>query len=86
MTYLLVPADRNSAGIAAAGDGQVITVEVATDRARAWADSDEVGFSGDEPLQVGPLAVLIEKDFTCITPRAGDEELDTYPNPNAGIG
>jgi phage baseplate assembly protein gpV len=62
--------------------GSEITVTVPSAQAREWAGSQEVGFGGDAPVRVGPLEVLIEKDFSCITPREGEEELDTFPNPN----
>ena len=60
-----------------------IVVQVTADQAHSWAASEQVGYSGDVPLQIGSVSVLIEKDFTCITPRAGEEESDTFPNPQA---
>ena len=65
------------------GSNTLIDITIQTQRASAWATSDEVGYAGNDPFSVGPTQVLIEKDFTCITPREGEEELDTYPNPNA---
>jgi hypothetical protein len=64
-------------------DGHEVRIEVATNDAKSWANSDEVGFAGEEAFVVGDLEVLIEKDFACITPRSGEQELDTFPNPNA---
>lgn len=83
LSYALVPGQQTAATMAAAGSGQEVRIEVAADAAKSWADSNDVGFSGDEAFVVGGLAVLIEKDFSCITPRSDEEELDTYPNPNA---
>ena len=60
------------------GDGE-IAVEIPLAQAQQWARSDEVGI---EAL-AGPLAVLIEKDFSCLEPRAGEEDGDTFPNPKA---
>ena len=62
--------------------GAEISITVPVAGAAEWAGSQEVGFSGDDAVAVGPLEILIEKDFSCITPRAGEEELDTFPNPN----
>ena len=81
LSYRLAPSTRTSASFAAVSGGQEILIEVATGQAQQWAASDEVGFSGEDAFTIGPLSILIEKDFTCITPREGDEELDTYPNP-----
>jgi hypothetical protein len=30
-----------------------------------------------------PLNILVEKDFACLAPRAGEDERDMYPHPNA---
>lgn len=51
----------------------------------AWADSDEVGIEGEQPLERGEtLQILVEKDFACLAPRAGDEDADTFAHPEAG--
>ncbi|MEE2782669.1 MAG: hypothetical protein VYE04_04890 [Pseudomonadota bacterium] len=83
LCYCLVPGREEEASQHSNDQGHTITIEVPRARAASWARSDEVGYSGEDPFQVGPLAVLIEKDFSCITPREGEEDLDTYPNPNA---
>ena len=82
LRYELVPGHAEEVSQTANDEGTTISVEVPKGRAATWAESDEVGFSGEDPFEVGALAVLIEKDFTCITPREGEEELDTFPNPN----
>jgi hypothetical protein len=61
--------------------GTQITVSVPPEAAAGWATSEIVGLFGEDTVDAGPLAVLIEKDFTCVTPRQGEQELDTYPNP-----
>ncbi len=80
--YELRPADICGAQQISQAAGTDIVVTVPESDATHWAQSDEVGFSGDGPFTVGTMEILIEKDFTCITPREGEEELDTYPNPN----
>jgi len=82
LSYVMAPGKQCSASLSQTERGQEIRIEVPAADARIWAGSDQVGFGGAEPLQIGPLEILIEKDFTCITPRDGEEELDTYPNPN----
>lgn len=60
-----------------------LLVTVETVQADRWATSEQVAYGGERPMQIGPVSVLIEKDFTCITPRSGEEESDTFPNPQA---
>lgn len=84
MRYELVPGARDDAALTTSDGALVLRVEVPAERAKDWAASETaVGLHGEEPHPVGPLTVLIEKDFTCLAPRAGEEELDTFPNPNA---
>lgn len=56
-------------------------VDVRLPRARAarWLDSDEVGLSATQ----GTLGILIEKDFACLKPRAGEDDGDAFPHPLA---
>ncbi|MEM9208436.1 MAG: hypothetical protein AAGA61_04280 [Pseudomonadota bacterium] len=48
----------------------------------AWAKGDAVAVdcASSHP---GP-AILVEKDFACLTPRAGGDDDDTYPHPETG--
>ena len=63
------------------GDKSCINVIVDQKKAKEWAKSEEVGLFGAEPLVLGPLKLLIEKDFACLNPREGSEDSDSYPNP-----
>ena len=63
-------------------DGR-ITVSIPERLASDWCTTDRVGIEGQQPLDDGSLHILIEKDFTCLQPRAGDEDRDTFPNPLA---
>ncbi len=81
--YRLVPGHGEEVSQNSNDAGHTITIEIPKGRAATWAESDEVGFSGDDAFDVGQIAILIEKDFSCVTPRNGEEELDTFPNPNA---
>jgi hypothetical protein len=58
-------------------------IEVALPRALAlrWASSDEVSLRVEQPLDHGVLRILVEKDFACVEPRAGEDQEDLYPNP-----
>ena len=74
--------DRCDAGQQSSDGVHIMQIKIPVGLASEWSGSDEVGLTGESAIQLGPLSVLIEKDFTCITPREGEEELDTYPNPN----
>jgi len=47
-----------------------------------WHDSDDVAV--DAPVESGAAAILIEKDYACLTPRPGNDDADTFPHPQAG--
>lgn len=59
-----------------------VTVSVAAEEVKRWANSEDVGifFSQNIGLQ-GTLDVLLEKDFACLDRSDGDN-CDTFPNPN----
>jgi hypothetical protein len=61
-----------------------ITVSIPAAQADRWTSSDEVGISSDmgSGLHSGP-DILVEKDFACLTPRSGDDDVDTFPHPAA---
>ena len=60
-----------------------IEVELPHDAALAWARGDDVSLAGSQQTHEGSLALLIEKDFACLQPRAGEDPTDRYPNPKA---
>ncbi len=47
-----------------------------------WLAPDEVSIRGEQPLAGGDaLSILVEKDFTCLAPREGEDDSDLFPNP-----
>jgi len=64
--------------------GDEIIVSVPREEGMRWADSEQVSLeatlNNGEPE---PLQVLIEKDFVCLKPRAGEDESELFPNPQA---
>ncbi len=51
--------------------------------AREWALGESVGLEATQSVgDSGTLAILVEKDFACLTPRTGEDEGDAYPNPS----
>lgn len=67
-------------------DGRDMIVEVPAARAKAWATGGEVGLEATQAVGAATLAILIEKDFACLAPRAAEEDVDTFPNPRAPRG
>jgi hypothetical protein len=60
-----------------------LTIRIDREDAVEWASGDRVGFDHRQPVDVGVLRVLLEKDFACID-RPPDEEPDdafAFPNP-----
>jgi hypothetical protein len=62
--------------------GGHLRVTVPRDALTRWHDGDAVAV--DAPVESGAAAVLIEKDYACLTPRPGSDDDDTYPHPDAG--
>lgn len=63
---------------------RVVTVRLPETTVLAWANSEQVSIDGEQLLDDGDkLAILVEKDFACLAPREGEDEVDTYPHPNA---
>lgn len=47
-----------------------------------WTETDQVGFSHNQPLDNDEeLFILVEKDFKCLKTRQGEDEADMFPNP-----
>jgi len=70
--------------VAAKLAGGRITVLIPAAEADRWTSSDDV-FISAKPSEgsAGTLDILVEKDFACLTPRSGDEDLDAFPHPDA---
>lgn len=65
----------------AAFDANTITLFAPASQLESWNLNEVVGFEYTMPLDSREgLDLLLEKDFTCLTPRAEDES-DNYPNP-----
>ena len=84
LRYQLVPSPDVQQLEARFAEG-LITVLAATKLVERWARSDaEVGMSRGGDVEGAGVAILVEKDFSCLKPREGGEDLDTFPNPAAG--
>jgi hypothetical protein len=81
LTYRVRRAETHAA--CASFDGATVDVLVPSATVIAWASSDQVGFEAEQSVGDGPpLRILVEKDWTCLTARTGEEDVDTFPNPN----
>lgn len=71
-------ADSVSAGYG----GNGVRVVLPRERVDAWQQPDEVSIRAEQALPGGgSLSILIEKDFTCLIPREGEDQSDLFPNP-----
>lgn len=82
LTYRLEKS-KTATSIQCTYSNNCISVVVPQQLAAAWANSDQVSLSAEQLLNnEQPLAILIEKDFQCLTDRIGEDESDAFPNPN----
>jgi len=72
--------------ISASYTGDCINVKLPQDVVDRWESPDEVSIVAEQLLDDGGrLKILVEKDFACLAPRAGEEdETDMFPNPRRG--
>ena len=82
LTYRIV-VDRSGRTSARFSAGE-ITVMVPGGDVQSLATTDLVSIRGSQQLAAGEsLSILIEKDFECLVPRAGEDPRDLYDNPAA---
>ena len=64
-------------------ENNCINVYVPASIADVWAATEQVGIeiksTNDRP------SILVEKDFACLHPRAGGEDVDSFPNPEVKL-
>jgi len=62
-------------------DGR-ITVHIPKMQAEEWTRTNQIGIEAEKPLgENGTLRILIEKDFSCLEPRKGEDDADTFAHP-----
>lgn len=72
--------------LTASFDSSVIEVRVPERTALEWCASDLVTLECSRQTPAGTLRLLVEKDFTCLVPRAGEDESDHFPHPRTPAG
>ena len=75
--YSLSP--REAIRIEAIFEGGNLAVIVPEHEAAEWASGDAVGMETEDGSEV---KILIEKDFACVKPRAGEDETDMFDHPD----
>jgi hypothetical protein len=65
-------------------DSHTILATLPKPLAQRWALPEEVAVQGNQPLNASEnLSILLEKDSSCLAPREGEEDADSFPNPAA---
>ena len=72
-----------SGAVRASYQGNSISVALPQESVENWSHSAEVSIESKQLLNNGVnLTILVEKDFTCLTSRDGEDDADLFPNPN----
>ena len=76
--------ERSGGGaVSARLEGVGVVVSIPGEMAASWCGSDQVGIEAEHPCGEGEsLKILVEKDFTCLKTRSGEDESDAFPNPH----
>jgi hypothetical protein len=75
--------DNSARQIGASYRGNVVEIEVPTAAADEWCVSQQVTLAQVQGVGGAALNITLEKDFACLAPRAGEDESDNYPHPEA---
>ena len=83
-TKLSYALERSGGGaVSARLEGVGVVVSIPAEMAATWCRSDQVGIEAEHPCGEGEsLKILVEKDFTCLKTRSGEDESDAFPNPH----
>ena len=76
LTYVLTTSDVEHVG--AVYEDHRIVVTLPKERAEKWTSSDDVGIESR-----GEVHILVEKDWSCLKPREGEDDSDAFPHPEA---
>ena len=83
LTYTLAASDEVGQVLTGFRDNRII-VTVPIQTARSWVENEDVGFTAKtRTADKTDLDILIEKDFACLKTRAGEDDSDTFPHPQA---
>ena len=66
--------------ISATFNDDIISVDIPFTIGQEWCESENTSMESSIAND-GILQILVEKDFVCLTPKAGEDESDMFPNP-----
>ena len=73
--------------VAAQFGANALRVVLPKPRVYRWLGDQEVSIEGLQPIGNGEtLRILVEKDYTCLAPRTGEDDSDLFVNPEAAKG
>ena len=73
--------------VAAQFAANALRVVLPKPRVDRWLGDQEVAIEGLQPIGYGEtLRILVEKDYTCLAPRTGEDDSDLFVNPEAAKG
>lgn len=74
--------EHNIENLNAVFDGGLITISIPRQQAEEWAQTDQTGIESEQSIGGDKsLRILVEKDFSCLEPRKGAEDADTFIHP-----
>lgn len=80
LTYAIKTADISE--MKATFENNKITVYLPKKEAQIWLFTEQVGMEYLSPIgEEENLKILVEKDFTCLVKRVGEDDVDAYPHP-----
>jgi predicted 3-demethylubiquinone-9 3-methyltransferase (glyoxalase superfamily) len=82
LTYRLRK-DPAARAIYASYRGNVVEIVVPAATADEWCISQQVTLAQMQDVGATALNITLEKDFACLAPRAGEDESDNFPHPEA---
>ncbi len=78
---------KPSGDVAAQFAANSLRVVLPKTRVDQWLDDREVAIEGQQPIGNGEtLRILVEKDYTCLAPRTGEDDADLFANPQQAKG
>lgn len=62
--------------------GALLRVTLPKAEVERWLAPDQVAIEGQQPIGDGThLRILVEKDYTCLAPRASEDDSELFANP-----
>jgi hypothetical protein len=74
--------DASMAALEASYNDDIIRVRIPAADFRRWQSEDQVALRAAQATGAGgELILMVEKDFACLAPRAGEDESDAFAHP-----